>query len=67
MKIDGRRTFWRADFAEDLDERSRTLLGENRELNTLGSNARITQGRQEAVDLLEDHEAEGLNVRCGIL
>ena len=63
MKTDGRKIFWGADFAEDLDERSRKLLGKKRELNTPGSNARITQGRQEAVDLLEDPEAEGLTAR----
>jgi len=63
MKTDGRKTFWGADFAEDLDERSRKLLGENRELHTPGSDARITQGRQAAVDILEDPEVDGLNAR----
>ena len=38
-------------------------MGENRELHTPGSDARITQGRQAAVDILEDPEVDGLNAR----
>ena len=39
------------------------MFGENRELYTPGSDARKTQERQAAVDILEDPEVEGFNAR----
>ena len=39
------------------------MLGESRELHTPGSDARTTQERQAAVDVLEDPKVEGLNAR----
>ena len=48
------KTFWGADFGEDLDERARKLLGGNLELHTTGSDARKTEERQAAVEILDD-------------
>ena len=59
MKTDGKKTFWGADRDEHLDEKARTLLGENRELHTPGSDAKKTEERQAAVDIIEDLEVEG--------
>ena len=63
MKADGRKTFWGADFGEDLDERIKKLLGENVELYTTGSDARKTEERQVAAEILEDPIVEGFNAR----
>ena len=63
MKADGRKTFWGADFGEDLDEGARKLLGGNRELHINGSDARKTEERKAAVDILEDPRVEGYNAR----
>ena len=63
MKADGMKTFWGADFGEDLDERTRKLFGGNLELHTTGSDARNTEERQVAVEILDDPQVEGLNDR----
>ena len=43
--------------------KTRKLLGENIELHTPGSDARKTEERQAAVDILEDPEVESFNAR----
>lgn len=63
MKIDGKKTFWGAAFDEQLDEKARTLLGENRELHTPGSDAKKTDERQAALDIIEGHEVRAYNAR----
>ena len=61
MKADGVKIFWGAEFGEGLDDRARKLLGGNLELHTTGSDARKTEERQVAVEILDDPQVEGLN------
>ena len=63
MKADGRRTYWGTDFRNDSDPKVRKLLGENLELQTPGSDARKSEERQAASDILEDPDVAQLNAR----
>ena len=63
MKTDGRETYWGADFSNDSDEKARKLLGGNLELHAPGSDARKSEERQAAVEILEDPEVAHLNAR----
>ena len=63
MKADGRNTYWGTDFRNDSDPKVRKLLGENLELQTPGSDARKSEERQAAFDILEDPDVAHLNAR----
>lgn len=63
MKTVGRKTCWGTDASNDSDEKARKLLGENLELHTPGSDARKSEERQVAVEILEDPEVAHLNAR----
>ena len=63
MKADGRKTYWGTNFCNDSDPKARKLLGENLELHTPGSDARKSEERQAAVDILEEPHVAHLNAR----
>ena len=43
MKADGNKTFWGATIGDDLSRKAKKLLGLDTELQTPGSDARITE------------------------
>ena len=61
MKVDGNRSYWGAEFDEDTDEKTNTLLGKNNELQKGGKDADETQGREEAIQIIQDPESNGRN------
>ena len=63
MRADGRKTHWGTDLSNDSDPKARKLPGENLELHTPGSDARKSEERQAAVEILEDPEVAHVNAR----
>ena len=49
MKADGKKSFWGADFGDDISKKTRKLLGENLELHTPGSDARRTDEKASSI------------------
>ena len=56
-----------ADFDEGTDEKTNVLLGTNKELQTGGKDADETQGRLEAIQILQDPGRNGRNARQTML
>ena len=56
-----------ADFDEDTDEQTKVLLGKNMELHRGGENVDETQGREEAVEILQEPLINGRNARQTML
>ena len=49
INTDGERTYWGADYDDETDEKTKTLLGKDMELHKEGENVDETQGRKEAI------------------
>ena len=58
MKADGSKTFWGAALGDDLSIKAKKLLGYDTELQTPGSNARITEQREAAAEICHSPEPE---------
>ena len=56
MQTNGLNTYWGKELNGDIDEKSQKLLGVNKQFTLGGKNADETQGRQEALQILEEPE-----------
>jgi len=63
MKADGNKTFWGAAIGDDLSNKAKKFLGYDTELQTPGSDARITEQREAAAEICYSPELEGYNAR----
>ena len=63
MKADGQQTYWGAALGDDINDKTKRLLGHDCELQTPGSDARITEQREAASEICENPELEGYNAR----
>ena len=63
MKVDGNKTFWGATIGDDLSRKAKKFLGFDTELQTPGSDARITEQREAAAEICFRPELEGCNAR----
>ena len=67
MRHDGKATFWGRKINDDIDEKTKRLLGQDLELHKGGKNADETANKEAARELLEDPENKGLNARQVVL
>jgi len=63
MKVDGNKTYWGTDFDDQLDENSKRMLGQDRELHNEGTNRDETDARKAALEIIDGSEMQGLNAR----
>ena len=67
MKHDGKATFWGRKINDDIDEKTKRLLGQDLELHNGGKDADETANKGAAREFLEDPENKGLNARQVVL
>ena len=67
MKIEGQKTYWGADLVDEVDEKTKRLLGRDMELHTPGDDADKTDARKEALEIVQDPQREGRNARQTML
>ena len=63
MKAYGKKTFWGTTLGDDINTKTKKLLGEDLELQTPGSDARITEQREAALEICDNQDLDGYNAR----
>ena len=63
MKTKGNATYWGQDFLDDTDINVKRLLGMDLTLETGATDGDETHARQEALDIIQDPDMQGLNAR----
>ena len=63
MKVDGQKTYKGAALGDDINDKTKRLLGQDLELQTQGSDARITELREAALEICDNQELDGSTMR----
>ena len=63
MKVNGERTYWGAAVDEDVPDKTKNVLGIDRELQTPGMDAEQTSDREEALEITDGPANANISAR----